>query len=146
MAVLFRKFDITFKNETTDGACNAYCKLKTSEKQTEMSVTNYIMEYKHLYCAMIEHDTPFPAKCTSIQITWWSKFITGRAWITLTLANDIKFKTMKSALKRLFMVHHDHDENDALKSASFKQEKVYYSNKRYVKTKNKKDIYTQSLF
>lgn len=79
MAVLFRKFDITFKNETTDGACNAYCKLKTSEKQTEMSVTNYIMEYKHLYCAMIEHDTPFPDKCTSIQITWWSKFITGRA-------------------------------------------------------------------
>ena len=46
---------------------------------------------------------------------------------------------MKSALKRIFLVHPGNYENDALKSVSLNQKEVYYSKKEYVKMKNKNE-------
>ena len=146
MAVLFRKFDVAFKNETVDGAYSANSKFITFEKQTEMSVKDYIVEYKHLHRAMREHNMPLPDNAPAFKLLDGANLSQDERKLTLILPNEKKFKTIKSALKRLFTVQHNNDENDTLKSASVKQEKAYYSKKGYVKTKNKKDIYTHNLF
>ena len=61
---------------------------------------------------------------TSINIRKWKK----------------KFETTESALKRLFTVHSNNDENNVLKKISVKLERAYYSKQRFVKTKSKKEI------
>ena len=98
-------------------------------------MTDYLVEYEHLYCAMIEHDMPLQA----FKLIDGANLSKDELQLTLTLANELKFETMKSALKRLFTVHHDNDENDALKFILVKQDEGYYSKKRYMKIKNKKE-------
>ena len=75
---------------------------------------------------MIEHDMPVPDNLQGFKLLDEVNLSEDQHKLTLTLASDIKFESMEYALKRLFTVHPDNDENDALKSVSLNQEEGYY--------------------
>ena len=47
--ILLNKSDVVFKSEKVDKAYNAYSKFITFQKHSEMTMTDYIVEYEHLY-------------------------------------------------------------------------------------------------
>ena len=57
---ILNKLDVVFKSEKVDKAYNANSKFITFQKHSEMTMTDYIVEYQQLYCAMVEHDMPLP--------------------------------------------------------------------------------------
>ena len=63
---------------------------------------------------MIEHDMPVPDDVQGFKLL-----------DEVNLSED-QFESMEIALKCLFTVHPDNDENDALKSVSLNQEEGYY--------------------
>ena len=72
-------------------------------------MTNYKVEYEQLYYAMIEHDMPLPDNIQAFKLFDRANLSEVEHKLTLTLANEIKFDTMKSALKRSFTVNRDNN-------------------------------------
>lgn len=73
-------------------------------------MTNYKVEYEQLYYAMIEHDMPLPDNIQAFKLFDRTNLSKVERKLTLTLANEIKFDTMKSAPKRSFTVNRDNNE------------------------------------
>lgn len=72
-------------------------------------MTNYKVEYEQSYYAMIEHDMPLP-NIQAFKLFDRTNLSEVERKLTLTSANEIKFDTMKSALKRSFTVNRDNSE------------------------------------
>ena len=72
-------------------------------------MANYKVEYEQLYYAMIEHDMPLPDNIQAFKLFDRTNLSKVERKLTLTLANEIKFDTMKSALKRSFTVNRDNN-------------------------------------
>ena len=60
MNLLFEKRDKVFQSETTDEAYSMYSAFISSKRTDQMHMSDYILEYKHLYQKMIQHDMKFP--------------------------------------------------------------------------------------
>ena len=75
MNILLNKLDVVFKSEKVDEAYNAYSKFIIFQKHSEMTMTNYIVEYEHLYCAMVEHDMQLSDNVQAFKSARWCKFI-----------------------------------------------------------------------
>ena len=95
-----------------------------------MSMTHHIVEYIYLYSATIGHDIPLSDNVQAFKLLDGANLSEDEHKLKLTLANEIKFETMRSALKCIFTVHPDNNESDALKSVSLNQEEVYYENQK----------------
>ena len=109
MNILLNKLDVVFKSEKAGEAYNAYFKFITFQKHSEMTMTDYIVEYEHLYCAMVEHDMQLPDNVQAFKLLDGANLSEDDRKLVLALANDIKLQTMQSALKRLFSVNRDRD-------------------------------------
>ena len=72
-------------------------------------MTDSIVEYEHLYCAMVEHDMQLPDNVQAFKLLDGANLSEDDRKLVLALANDIKLQTMQSALKRLFSVNRDRD-------------------------------------
>ena len=48
MNILLNKLDVVFKSEKVDEAYNTYSKFITFQIHSEMTMTDYIVEYEHL--------------------------------------------------------------------------------------------------
>ena len=121
MNTLLNILDVVFKIENVDEAYNAYSKFITFQKHSEMKMTDYIVEYEHLYCAMIEHDMQLPDNFQAFKLLDGANSSEDDRKLVLALANDIKLQTMQSALKRLFHINRDKD-GDSSNSLLIKQE------------------------
>ena len=105
MNILLNKLDVRSKSEKVDEAYNAYSKFFTFQKHSEMTMSDYIVEYEHLYCAMVEHDMQLPDNVQAFKLLDGANLSEDDRKLVLALANDIKLQTMQSALKRLFSVN-----------------------------------------
>ena len=132
--ILSNKLDVVFKSEKVDEACNAYPKFITFQKHSEMTMTD-IVEYEHLYCAMVEHDMQLPDNVQALKLLDLSE---DDRKLVLASANDIKIPTMQSALKCLFSVNQDKD-SDSSNSLLIKQEAFYSKKGSFSKGNHKKE-------
>ena len=119
---------VVFKNEKVDEAYNAYSKFITFQKHSEMIMTDYIVEYEDLHCAMVEHDMQLPDNVQAFKLLDGANLSEDDRKLVLALANDIKLQIMQSALKRLFSVNRDKD-GDSSNSLLIKQEEAFYLKK-----------------
>ena len=119
---------VVFKNEKVDEAYNAYSKFITFQKHSEMIMTDYIVEYEDLHCAMVEHDMQLPDNVQAFKLLDGANLSEDDRKLVLALANDIKLQIMQSALKRLFSVSRDKD-GDSSNSLLIKQEEAFYLKK-----------------
>ena len=119
---------VVFKNEKVDEAYNAYSKFITFQKHSEMIMTDYIVEYEDLHCAMVEHDMQLPDNVQAFKLLDGANLSEDDRKLVLALANDIKLQIMQSALKRLFSVSQDKD-GDSSNSLLIKQEEAFYLKK-----------------
>ena len=109
MNILLNKLDVVFKIEKVDEAYNAYSKFITFQKHSEMM----IVEYEHLYCAMIEHNMQLPDNVQAFKLLDGANSSEDDRKLVLALANYINLQTMQSALKRLFNVNRDKDSDSS---------------------------------
>ena len=70
--VLFAKLDLVYQEEAVDEAYNVYSKFINFSKSDEMNMTDYILEFEHLYNKMIEHEMKLP-NSIDVQIIRWCK-------------------------------------------------------------------------
>ena len=144
MNILLNKLEV-FKSEKVDEAYNAYSKFITFQKHSQMTMTDYIVVYEHLYCAMVEHDMKLLDNVQAFKLLDGANLSEDDRKLVLALANDIKLQIMQSALKRLFGVSRDKD-GDSSNSLLIKQEEAFYSKKgSFSKGNYKKETHLNPL-
>ena len=68
-------------------------------KETGVSMNDYISEYEHLYHRMTEHDMKLPDAVLAFKLLDGASLSQEETQLVLAVGNDLKFVTMKSALK-----------------------------------------------
>ncbi|XP_078481410.1 uncharacterized protein LOC100184952 [Ciona intestinalis] len=105
MNILLAKLDETFKSETVDEAYNAYVNFNRFSRSS-MSVNDFILQFEHLYSKMCSHGMELSDAILAFKLMDGANLNTSERQLALTLGADLKFKTMKSALKRVLGVQH----------------------------------------
>ena len=110
-----------------------------------MSLTDYIMEFEHLYHKMTTHEMSLRNKVSTFKLLDGAKPSKDERKLALTLGNNLKFETMKSALKRIFT-------KSAIANESFnntnniKQEEAFHSMYKLKQNKESKSSKFQKVF
>ena len=99
MNLLIEKFDKLFESDKINEACPVYSRFITFHKSDEISMTDYIAEFQHLYHKMINHEMPLPNTVLFFKLLDGVKLSEDERKLALTLGNNLDFETMKSALK-----------------------------------------------
>ena len=102
MKVLFEKLDMVFESEKVDETYSTYAKFINFRKESGMSMNDYISECDHLYHRMTEHDMKLPDAVLAFKLLDGASLSQEERQLALAMGNDLKFVTMKSALKRVF--------------------------------------------
>ena len=95
-----------------------------------MSVTDYTVEFKHLYYKMTNHEMSIPNPVLTFKLLDGARLTDNLQKLALTLGSNLEFEIMKSALKHIFTKSfstakppHDFD--------NIKQEEAFYSKNLY---------------
>ena len=126
MKVLEDKLDVVFKKEKIDESYDAYAKFISFQKKDDMSMTDYIMDFDHLNCKMIEYEMKLPDAVLTFKLLDGAKLKEDERKLALTLGSDLKLDTMKSALKRVF----EPTCITETRVTGIKQEEAFYLNKK----------------
>ena len=94
-----------------------------------MSMNEYILEFENLSHEMSSFNMIFPDTALALQILESAGLNGNQRQTALTLANDLTFKSMKGALKRVFSdnVEDENPINSLFLDAPIKQENVCYT-------------------
>lgn len=99
---LLAKLDETYKKDKIDDAYDSYKKFIQWKKPIEMSMQDFIVEFEHRYHHMNSHDIKLPDSILTFILIDASTISASGRQLAFTVANDMKYETMKSALKRIF--------------------------------------------
>ena len=139
--VLFAKLDLVYKEEAVDEAYNVYSKFINFSKSDEMNMTDYILEFEHLYNKMIEHEMKLPNTVLTFKLLDGAKISDDERKLVLTFCSDLQFEKMKSASKRLFKTA---TAEQSTNEVNLKQEEAFYT-KRHYKDKKFKSVHNEKL-
>ena len=94
-----------------------------------MSMNEYILEFENLSHEMSSFNMTFPDAVLAFQILEGAGLNENQHQMALTLANDLTFKSMKGALKRVFgdKVEDENPINSSFFDVPIKQENVCYT-------------------
>ena len=67
-----------------------------------MSMTDYFIEFEHLYHKMTNQEMPLPNAVLTFKLLDGAKRSEDERKLALTVGNNLEFATIKSALKRIF--------------------------------------------
>ena len=95
-------------------------------KEHQLNMSDYILEYEHLYQKMIHYDMKLPGAILTFKLLDGAQVKDDERKLTLTMSSNLNFDGMKSALKRLFASHPIRQNHDSIQS---KQEETFYSKK-----------------
>ena len=98
-------------------------------------MTDYIIEFEHLYYKMTNHEMPLPNTVLTFKILDGAKPSEDERKLALTLGNNLEFKEMKSALKRIFTK--STIANESCHDTNNIKEEVLYSKNMYKLKQNK---------
>ena len=91
-------------------------------KENQLNMSDYILEYEHLYQKMIHHDMKLPGAILTFKLLDGAQVKDDERKLTLTISSNLNFDGMKSALKRLFASHPIRQNNDSIQT---KQEEAF---------------------
>ena len=71
-----------------------------------MNVSDYILEYEHLYQNMMQHDMKLPDAIFTSRLLDGAQVTDDQRKLALTMSSNLNFEGVKSALKRLSHIQH----------------------------------------
>ena len=71
-------------------------------KSPHISMNDYIIEFEHRYFKTVQYDMKLPDIVLAFKLLDGARLTDDQRQLVLTLGNDLKFSSMKSALKRIF--------------------------------------------
>nr|CAB3262901.1 uncharacterized protein LOC100184952 [Phallusia mammillata] len=135
MLRLFAHMDTAFKTEKVDEAYTAYTNFTQFSKQELMSMNDYVLEFEHLNHKLALHDMKLPNTILAFRLLDGANLGPNERQLALTVASDLKYETMKSALKRIFQ---------SPKPLNNVQEESYVGSSRYAKKRINKGSFKQN--
>ena len=136
LRLLVEKLDKVFESDKIDEAYLVYSRFINFHKSHEMSMTDYIIEFEHLYHKMTNHEMPLPKTVLTFKLLDGAKLNEDERKLALALGNNLEFETMKSALKWIFIKSTAANES-FYDTNNIKQEEAFYSKNMYKLKKNK---------
>ena len=102
MKLLIEKLDKVLERNKINEANLVYSIFTNFHISDEMSITDYIIDFEHLYHKMTNHEMPLPNTVLTLKLLDGVKLSEDERKPALTLGNNLAFETMKSALKQIF--------------------------------------------
>ena len=130
---LIEKLDSVFKSEKVDEAYEAYSKFTKFERISVMTIEDYILDFELLYDKMGNNDMRLPEAMKAFRLLDGANLEDSDRKFALTIASDMKFDTMKAALKRIFSKpgSSSHTPSPSSSPSDVKQEEAFYSKNKY---------------
>ena len=100
--LLLEKLDAAFQSEVTEDAYNIYLKFSYLKRQSDVSMNHYIIEFENLNHLMENQGMKLPDKVLAFKLLDGALVSENQRQMCLTLANELTFNNMKTALKRIF--------------------------------------------
>ena len=100
--LLLTKLDSAFQSEDIEDAYNTYLKFSYMKRQSDTSMNDYVIEFENLYHLMQNQNMKLPDKVLAFKLLDGASVSENQRQMCLTLANDLTFNSMKTALKRIF--------------------------------------------
>ena len=102
MTICIKKLDKVFESEKIDEAYLTYSKFIYFQKSSEISMTDYVIEFEHLYCKMTNYEMSVPNGVLTFKLLDSARLTDDNQKLSLTLGSSLEFEIMKSASKRIF--------------------------------------------
>ena len=101
--ILLNKLDELFKTEQTQDSYYTYTKFNNFSRSEEMDISEYILEFEHLNDTIIKFELKLPDKLLCLKLLDGALLNTNQKQMALTIPSDLKYESMKAALKRIFI-------------------------------------------
>ena len=126
--LMLEKLDKVFQEDTIDEAYNVYSSFTNLSKREDMSINEYIIEFKQLNNKMIPHQMKLPNTVLTFKLLDGENITDQERKLALTLCSDLDFDKMKSALKRIFTTssNHSHSQDNIV---AIKEEEAFFNKK-----------------
>ena len=110
-------------NQDIEDAYNTYLKFSYMKRQRDISMNDYVIEFEYLYHSMQNQNMKLPDKVLAFKLLDGASISENQHQMCLTLANDLAFNSMKTALKRIFndKVNNSNDLENRLEQLNIKQ-------------------------
>ncbi len=102
MATLMTKLDDVFLKEEKDCAYEAYSYFDGITKNGLVSMTDYIIDFEQQYNKMKKYNMMLPDAVLAFKLLDTACLDEKNRQLALTACTELKFSSMKSALKRIF--------------------------------------------
>ena len=102
LKILLEKLDVSFQADKTDDAYKTHVDFNSYMKSPHISMNGYIIEFEHRYFKTVQYDMKLPDIVLAFKLLDGARLTDDQRQLVLTLGNDLKFSSMKSALKRIF--------------------------------------------
>ena len=99
---LLNALDLVFEKEVKDLSYEAYTEFDKFQIPNDMSMTDYIIEFERRYNKCKKYQMTLPDAVLAIKLLDNSGLDIMKRQMALTAASDLTFKSMKSALNRVF--------------------------------------------
>ena len=98
LTLITDKLDKFFLEEIADEAYKVYSDFINYIKIVEMTVSEYLLEFEHLYKRMIEHEMILPDPVLTFKLLDGANITSDERKLALTFCVDLKYEKMKLAL------------------------------------------------
>ena len=99
-----------------------------------MNINNYILEFEHLNDKMLQFNLKLPDNISCFKLLENASLQNNEKQMALTLARDLKYESMKLALKRISLNVQSNSENNEM---NIKQEELLFTRRENSKFENK---------
>ena len=124
LKILLEILDVSFQADKIDDAYRTYVDFNSNMKSPHISMSDYIIEFEHRY---FQHDMKLPDIVLAFKLLDGARLTDDQRQLVLSLGNDLKFSSMKSALKRIFSKVEDNLTQEMGKLDAKKEEEAYVS-------------------
>ena len=131
---LIAKLDETFKSEKTQESYNVYVEFNKFFRTENMNINDYILEFEHFNDKMLQFNLKLPDNILCFKLLESASLQNNEEQMALTLASDLKYESMKLALKRISLNEQSNSENNEM---NIKQEELSFTRRDNNKFKNK---------
>ena len=100
--LLLEKLDAAFQSEDVEDAYNIFLKFSYLKRHCDISMNDYIIEFENLNHLMEHQNMKLPDKVLAFKLLDGAAISENQRQMCLTLAHDLTFNSMKTALKRIF--------------------------------------------
>ena len=133
--------DVSFQADKIDDAYRTYVDFNSYMKSPHISMNDDIIKFEHRYFKTVQYDMKLPDIVLAFKLLDGARLTDDQRQLVLTLGNDLKFSSMKSAQKRIFSKVED-SLTEEMGKLDVKKEEAYVSSH----SDKKKYSYTRKTY